>query len=283
MANGARWSLTRWSPVQLKKLLLALIASVVALFLNPFGYKLVLYPLDLLFRQQNVMQYLDEWQPVDFGSANGKLALFLIFTLFAAALFSRRQWKLDELLLTAFALWVALSHQRFLFFAGLIIAPILAPRLELFPPYEPELDKPWLNAAIMASIIAAIVFFFPSSAYLQQKVDSTFPRAALDFMQRQHINGRIFNQYGWGGYIEWNAPQLKPGIDGRADIFVYNGVFEDFLDAMALEGSFETLDKYQIDYVLVEPKVPMAYLLEHSTGWHPVYSDAVAVLFERSH
>ena len=42
---------------------------------------------------------------------------------------------------------------RFLFFAGLIIVPILAPRLELFPPYERELDKPWLNAVIMAGIL----------------------------------------------------------------------------------------------------------------------------------
>ena len=138
---------------ELKKLLLVLAASLAALFVNPFGYKLVLYPFDLLFRQQKGMQYVEEWQSVDFSTGNGKLALIMIFALLAAALFSRRRWRLDEVLLTAFALWAALSHVRFLFFAGLIMAPILAPRLKLFPPYERELDKPWLNAGIMAAIV----------------------------------------------------------------------------------------------------------------------------------
>lgn len=272
----------RWSPVQLRKLTIATLASFAALFINPFGYRLVWYPFDLLFRQQGVMQYIDEWQPIDFGDINGKLAIILILAVLAAALFSRRRWRIDEVLLTAFALWVGLSHARFMFFAGLIIVPILAPDLKLFPPYDPKLEKPWLNAIVMAAIVAGMVYFFPPEAGLQTKIDATFPKLALAFMERQHINGRIFNQYGWGGYIEWNAPEIKPGIDGRADIFVYTGVFTDFLQAMALKGSLETLDKYRIEYVLIQPKQPMAYLLGSSPAWRRIYSDNVATLFERS-
>lgn len=272
----------RWSRPQLRRLLLVSCASVVALFLNPFGYKLVTYPFDLLLRQQSMMQYIDEWQPVDFGNVNGKLALAMIFAVLAAALFSRRRWRLDEALLTGFAVWTALSHQRFLFFAGLIIAPILAPRLKLFTAYDPELDKPWLNAIIIAGVIAALIVVFPSATQLRERVDVRFPKAALAFMQDNHLNGRLFNQYAWGGYIEWNAPEIKPGIDGRADIFVYNGVFNDFLGAMALNNSLATLDKYRIDYVLIGAREPMAYLLARSPAWQRRYSDNLAVLFERA-
>jgi hypothetical protein len=272
----------RWTPGELKKLLLALAASLAALFVNPFGYKLLLYPYDLLLRQQGVMEYIEEWQPVNFSSWTGGLALAVIFALLAAALFSRRQWKLDEVLLTAFALWVALSHVRLLFFAGLILVPILAQRLKLFPPYERERDKPWLNAGIMAGMVGLTIFSFPSGATLQQQVSGEYPTAALVFMQRQHITGRIFNQYGWGGYMEWNAPELKPFIDGRADIFVYNGTFYDSLKITSLKESFEILDKYKIDYVFLQPNQPLDYLLEHSPAWHPIYSDKVAVLFERT-
>src|ERR1019366_6785228 len=169
--TDGEWGLvlaTRWNPVELKKLLLASAASLAALFANPFGYKLVIYPFDFLFRQR-VMQYVEEWQPVDFSTKNGKLALITIFTLLAAALLSRRRWRLDEVLLAAFALWAALSHVLFLFFAGLILVPILAPRLKLFPPYQRDLDKPCLNAAIMAAIVGSMIFFFPSAAQLQQK------------------------------------------------------------------------------------------------------------------
>jgi len=271
----------RWSPQQLKKLLLALAVSVAALFINPFGYKLVRYPFDLLFRQQSVMQYIDEWQPVDFGTVNGKLALAVIFAVLAAALFSRRPWKLDQVMLTGFALWVALTHVRFLFFAGLVLAPILAPSLKLFPPYQRELDKPWLNAGIIGVVVGVIVFSFPSAARLQQKVDAEYPVAALQFMQQQHLKGRILNQYGWGGYMEWYTPEFKPAIDGRADLFTYTGIFNDLLKATSLKETFEILDKYGIECVLIPPKQPLGYLLEHSLGWHLIYSDKVAVLFQR--
>ncbi len=272
----------RWSAPQLKQLLLSSAVSAAALFINPIGYKLVMYPFDLLFRQQSVMRYIEEWEPVNFSTGNGKLAMILIFALLATTLFSRRRWRLDDVLLTGFALWTALSHARFLFFAGLIMAPVLAPSLTLFPPYERELDKPWLNAGIIVAILGAMVYFFPSEAQLRQKVDEVYPRAALEFMQRQHINGRIFNRYGWGGYMEWNAPELKPGIDGRADIFVYKGIFNDFLDAMSVKEPFKILDKYKIDYVLVQPKQPLTYVLEHSPDWRVIYSDNIAEVLERT-
>jgi hypothetical protein len=279
-----RWGLVvarRWPPRELKKLLLGLAASLVALFVNPFGYRLVLYPFDYLFRQQKNMQYVQEWASVDFGRGSGKLALVMIFALLAAALFSRSRWKLDEVLLTAFALGTALPHVRFLFFAGLIVAPILAPRLKLFPPYRRELGLPWLNAGIMAAIVGAMIFLFPSAAYLQQKVDAEFPTAALEFMQQRHISGRIFNQYAWGGYMEWYAPELKPLLDTRGDLFVYNGVFEDYLRVKANVHSFQILDRYKIDYVFLQTNEPLIYLLEQSPAWRPIYTDKLASLFER--
>jgi hypothetical protein len=193
----------RWSPVQRKKLLLGFAASLAALFVNPFGYRLVLYPFDLLFRQPSNMRNIQEWQSVDFNTGNGKLALIMVFAVLAAALFSRRRWRLDEVTLMAFALWGSLSHWRLLFFAGLILAPILAPRLKLFSAYERALDKPWLNGFIMAGVAGSLVFFLPSAAQLQQKVDHEYPTAALQFMQREHLKGRIFNQYGWGD--TWNG------------------------------------------------------------------------------
>ncbi len=124
----------RWTGGEFRKLLPVFTASLAALLVNPYGYKLVLYPYTLLLRQQGVMQYIEEWQPVNFSTPNGKLALAMIFGLLAAALFSRRRWRLDEVLLTSFALWAALSHVRFLFFAGLIIMPSPSTPLSHGPP-----------------------------------------------------------------------------------------------------------------------------------------------------
>jgi hypothetical protein len=272
----------RWDARELKKLLLALTASIVALFLNPFGYKLVMYPFDLLFRQKGMVDNIQEWHSVDFSKGSGKLVMLIIFGWLAAALFSRRKWKLDDVMLMAFALWAGLSHVRFVFFIGLIMAPVLAQWIRLFPPYERELDKPWLNAIIMGGVLGWIIFSFPSNANLQQDVNGRYPTAALKFMQRENVGGRIFNTDAWGGFMEWNAPGLKPFTDGRADLFVYNGTFGDYVKAVTIQKPLEILDKYRIDWVLIEPKQPLDYLLEHSPAWHSVYSDDVAVVFERT-
>jgi hypothetical protein len=272
----------RWRPVELKKLLLAFASSLIALLLNPYGFKLVLYPAFLLTHQQTIMQNLDEWQPVNFSQWNGKLALMLIFALLAALLFSRRKWRLDEVLLTVFALWAALSHCRFLFFLGLVVAPILAPYLNFFSPYEREIDKPWLNACIIAVVLGCVIFFFPSTDQLNQTMDATFPAKAVQYIKQQNIKGRVFNQYAWGGYLEWHAPELPIFIDGRADVFLHNGVFEDFLRATTLADSFGVFDKYKIDYALVAPSQPLTYLLQHSPAWRPIYSDSNSILFKRT-
>jgi hypothetical protein len=272
----------RWSRTQLVKLLIGFVASVTALFLNPFGLKLVKYPFALSLGQTDVTKYLSEWQSVNLNEVMGKAALITVFVLLATACVSRRRWQLEEVLLLSFSLWFGFSHWRFLFFFGMIVPAILAPRLNLFPPFEPENDKPWLNAAIIAGVVVSLILFFPSQASLQQRVNDEFPTAALGFMQREHLNGRIFNQYGWGGYMEWAAPDLKPFIDGRADIFGLNGTFDEYHDATILKGTFETLDKHKIDYVLYNPNTPLAYLLDHTPGWRLIYSDKMAVIYQRS-
>ena len=272
----------RWNRSQLRNLLLAGVAAFVLLFVNPFGYKLVVYPFEVAARQQAAVQYVEEWQPVDLSTGNGKLALLVIFAIMASVLLSRRRWRLDVALLIAFALWTALSHTRFLFFLGLIAAPLLAPYIHLFTPYEPEDDKPWLNASIMAGVVVALCLLFPSRASLQQKVEHEFPAAALRFMQEHQLNGRVFNQYVWGGFMEWNTPELKTFIDGRADVFVANGVLADHRKVTTIEEPLEVLDKYRIDYALLQQDRPLTYVLRNSKEWRPIYSDPVAVLLART-
>jgi hypothetical protein len=271
----------RWTPVQLRKLLLIFAASVGALFANPYGYKLVWYPFDLLFRQKVYLDSMGEWQSVNFHTGWGKLALFMIFALLGTAWFSRKPWKLCDILLATFAVWASLNHLRFLLFAAIILVPILAPRLRLFPPYDAEKDKPWLNLAITAAVVAIIVGSYPSAAQLQNNIDSQFPRDALRFIQQRQITGRLFNWYDFGGYIEFYAPAIKTFADGRTDIFAYNGVLNDYIKINAIESSFELLDKYKIDYVLFPVDTRLTYVLAHSPGWHTIYEDKVARLFER--
>ncbi len=284
MIDGS-WGLItahKWSTAELKKLFVALGLSVGALFINPFGYKLVFYPLDFLVHQASNIKFTQEWQPVDFTTGGGKVALILLFAVLASVWFSRRRWTLYDTLLTVFALWSAFSHVRMLFFAGLIIPPLIAARLTFFPVYDPDIDKPWLNAAIIVGLVAGMAFYFPTTAELQHDIDGKYPAGAIAYIEQNHFQGRIFNPEWWGGYMEWNAPDLKTFLDGRADIFIYNGSFDDHIKATLIDDSLETMNKYDISLVLIEPDTPLAYLLSHSSQWKIVYSDKVSILFGRT-
>ncbi len=125
-----------------------------------------------------------------------------------------------------------------------------------------------------------MIFCFPSQAKLEQKVDDEYPKAALAFMQQQHIRGRIFNQYKFGGYMELHAPEYKTFIDGRRPIHKKRK-FTNMLEP-PLCGTHSRFWIGEISqYVLIKPDEPMVYLLKHSPAWRLVYSDNVAVLFER--
>ena len=218
---------------------------------------------------------------MDFHTLWGKLALLMILALLAATWFSSKPWNLRDVLLAAFAVWASLTHLRFLLFAGIILVPILGPRLQLFAPYDAKKDKPWLNLAMTTFIAGIILWMYPSSAQLQRDIDTQFPSDALRFMQQQQITGRLFHYYGFGGYIEWYAPTIKTFAEPPTDIFVYNGVLDDYLKIIAIDRSFELLDKYKIEYVLFPVNRPITYVLDHSAGWRRIYEDHVVKLYQR--
>ena len=282
---GGRWGrieATRWSPQQSKRLLITAGASVVALFVNPFTYRLVSYPFNLAFEQKLNITYVDEWASVNFHDARGKVVLILLAAIFAGALFSRIRWKLEEALLAGFALYAGLKHIRFLFLAAILLTPLLAKMLDTIPPYRKEIDKPALNAAVMAVLLAIAIYRFPSQDDLAQAVAQRYPTQAIAYIKSKGLAGNVFNRYMWGGYMIFFCSEVKTFIDGRTDIFEYTGVLKDYLDAERLQNSLDVMDKYKIRYVLTSPDFPLAYLLENSPGWKLLYRDPVSLIFVRA-
>jgi|GEM_PF-1492447 len=82
-----------------------------------------------------------------------------------------------------------------------------------------------VGRAPIGVIVAAAVAFVAVVAVPTSKVypfglgvkPDTFPYGAVRFMKDEHVDGRIFNSYPFGGYLIWNAPELKVFIDGRWD------------------------------------------------------------------
>jgi hypothetical protein len=271
-----------WTPPQWRKLLITGLASVAALFLNPFGSRLALYPFDLAFRQKLNISHVAEWVSVDFHDSRGKLVLLVLVGLFLSSLLRNRRWTLTELALLLFGLYSGLTYIRFLFLLAVLAAPIIAKLLDFVPPYRPQDDTPFINAFVILLLIGAILYYWPKSAELERSVAQHYPAQVLPFLKAHPPAGPMLNFYLWGGYLGWNDRNVKVFVDSRVDIFEYAGVLQDYLDLLALKQPTSLLDKYHIRYVLFPPAEPLTYVLEHDPRWKVIYSDQLSVMLERT-
>jgi hypothetical protein len=282
--SGMYWHMdvVPWSRSQLRNLVTTFVTSAAALFVNPYTYKLVFYPFDLGFKQKLNIEHVEEWASVNFHEPRGKVVLAFLFALLLSALLVRVRWTLQEVALTLFALYTSLTYVRFLFLAAILVIPILAKRLQFLPQYRPEIDKPVLNACIVAVLLVIMVSRLPSDATLQNDLAQKFPVGGIGYLRAHGRGARVFNHYTWGGFLIWNVPEVPTFVDSRTDIFDHAGVLKNYLDVIGMKKSLDVLDRYQIRYVLFSPKEALAYFLENNARWKVVYRDNVSIVFERT-
>ena len=273
---------TRWTPAQLRKLVITGVASVAALFVNPFGWRLVFYPLDLAFNQKLNITHVAEWITVDFHTVRGKLVLALVVGLLLSALIRNRRWNLSELLILLFALYSGLTYVRFLILLGIVVAPVLAQTLDFFPRYRPHEDTPKINTAVIFIMIAAMIYAWPRSAKVEKSINEEYPSGVLPYLQSHPLQGNMLNFYLWGGYLGWHNQAIKIFVDSRVDIFEYEGVLQDYLDILSLNNIDKVIAKHRIRYVLFPPGEGFTYALQHDPQhWKVLYQDKVCLLFEK--
>ena len=271
---------TRWSPLQLRKLIWTAVASILALFINPYGWRLVWYPFDLALRQPLNIGHVAEWVSLDFHTFRGKLTLALLVALLLNQVFRNRRWQLGELLIFVFALYCGLTYVRFLVLLAIVSAPIFATMLDFLPRYRPAADLPKVNIAIILVILGLMVYYRPREAKVASSVAQSYPTGVLPYLKVHPLNGNLLNFFTWGGYLGWNDPSLRIFIDSRVDIFEYAGVLQDYLDLLTIKNPDSILQKYSIRYALLPVGEPFAYVLENDLRWKMLYKDNVCILLQ---
>lgn len=272
----------KWDPIRRRHLALSLALSVAALFLNPVGKSQILYPFDTILHQSIGLSQVQEWQPLQVTEPRAIPFLLLLLCIFLLVLVRRSELELQELVFLTLGAWLALSHQRMLFVFGILTAPILS-RLfsDLWGNYDREHDRPLLNATFIFLSLLVAVLAFPGQRALASQVDQTSPVKAVTFLKARHVSGRMLNDYAYGGYLIWAAPEYPVFVDGRSDVFEWTGVLGDFGRWALLESDpRELLDKYKVDFCLISRGSPMARVLP-LLGWNAIYSDNLSVIFAR--
>lgn len=274
----------RWEPRRRKMLVVALMFSAAALFLNPLGVRQVLYPLDTMLHQSIGLSSVQEWMPPTINSGRGFGFLVLLACIFLIVLIQRSELYLDELGMLALGTWLAIGHRRMLFVFGILAAPVLSRLLApLWDGYDSDQDRPLPNAILLAASLLILALAFPNRQNLANQVETGSPVKAVDFMQRHHLSGPMMNDYVYGGYLIWAAPDHPVFVDGRGDVFEWSGVLAEFGRWATLQENPNTLlDKYSVRFCVLARTSPMTQVLPLLPNWKNVYSDNMSVIFVRT-
>lgn len=105
--------------------------------------------------------------------------------------------------------------------------------------------------ALFKIIISINFISQPFSAYCHK-----YPCQALKHIQTNSDlkNLKLFNSYGWGGYLIWNWPEKKIFIDGRMPQIEYENhtVIEEYVNFFDEDKLEAQLKKHQIELILIE-------------------------------
>lgn len=274
----------QWEPDRRRKLAIALVLSVAALFLNPVGIKQIYYPIDTMLNMPVLLGNVAEYAPLQMTEARGIALMAVLLASFLLVMMGRAKIYWDELALLAMGTWLAVSHIRMLFVFGILAAPILSRQLRTsWDEYDAEKDRWPLNAGFIALAMAAAFFAFPDRQNIDEQVEANSPVKAVEFIKANHLSGPMLNDHAIGGYLIWALPEHPVFLDGRTDVFEWTGVLSEFGAWATLHSDPAVLlNKYGVNFCLLDHESPMVRVVPLLPGWKVVYTDANSVIIARN-
>ena len=276
-----RFTLRTLSAPRWRALVLVLFLCILAALLNPNGYHMLLYPFDTL-GSQAMQTYIQEWASPSFHRPEYWPFALLLLGGAAALILSRRPVDLTDLFLFLCFGFAGLLSARHIPLFAVVAVPVVSRALvgrRVSASRRAGLIS--LNWAILLLLLFAAGLRITDVLEQDQRAKVThYPVAALVYIRDHDLaERRMYNSYNWGGYLIWEG--LPVFIDGRAD--VYGDAFMDeYVLAYQLRGDWRVpLEKYDVDYVLIESGASFARLLEEAPEWERAYQDEVAVIFVR--
>jgi hypothetical protein len=113
-----------------------------------------------------------------------------------------------------------------------------------------------------------------------------FPVAAVNYLETyleaQDVPGPLASPDYWGGYLIYRLyPRVRMVVDDRHD-FYGEEFLKSYLKMVHVEPGWEDfLQQYQVHCVVVPKDSALANILGETANWRTIYSDNVAVAFEK--
>ena len=275
-----------------KALVLTMFLTIGACFVNPVGGEIFWFP----FRVTSD-RFIMDWV-VEFMSPNFHHDLpfkYMFIAAIAALALARTRLNLIEAALFILVSYMALYSVRHVSVFAIVVAPILLrissgivsglprtlsdfyqARRKVFADLDAQLDgKLWPATALF------LVFSLTLVGTLRVTFnDKIFPVAAVEFLKRETLSGKMFNNDEFGDYLIFSAwPQYKVFTDGRSDMYGEKHGSPYLKVAGVQPGWKQILLRYDISWTFFQTQSALTAALLDQPDWQPIYSDKVASIF----
>jgi hypothetical protein len=122
------------------------------------------------------------------------------------------------------------------------------------------------------------------NAAIDKSLDTRFPVAGVDALERLAPAANVFAEYGWGGYVIWRLHDEGGHVfvDGRNDMYSQQ-VLDDYSAIRAADPGWQDLAaKYGVEAILLPPETTLTRGPAADAGWCEVFRDASQVLYLQS-
>ena len=272
-----------------KEYIFAFLASSMMLFINPWGYKYVIFLI-----KANTMQrpYIVEWFGIFSHLYINKYLLFKTFmfsTVLAEIVLFIKQAKMSTIklydsidktkfILLAATLYLSIAHLKLIpLFTICACCFVYEDIMKLFK--NVKLPK-HTEKCVYSAIIVLVIFSFISKEYSLPVGFDKYPVKEIEFIKLNNLSGNLLTNFGYGSYAAYKLyPQNKIYMDGR-----YEEVYPDFMLPI-LKDFFLNIDpdkvliNYAPDVMIIEKKYPIYNKLMLSKDWMDIYSGKMFTVF----
>ena len=293
------WVWDRENPVHrmhARRLAIIGVASAIAVAATPHFLSLYPYPFETQGSEAQ-QRLIVEWQSPNFHVLELRPFEGMIFLTVLG--FALKRPSVYEMLLALVAIGLALQNVRNI---ALFIAALTPVLINTYGQWWTEFAaaRKWsftlpprpLFAATTAIVLVVIIgatslrVANSISPSRQAQLDtSNYPVGAADWLAAHpNVGTRMFNQYGFGGYLAYRfypQPNRRVFIFGEAAL-MGDDLLNEYADVYYVRSNWKrVLDKYRVDYVVENKGDPLPNLLATQPDWKLVYEDDVSVIYVR--
>lgn len=294
--EGLQWLLDRDDALTLadfRRLAIVTVVAILALSLNPFGPRMMLYPFDTAGIQV-LNLFIQEWRSPDFKNPQTWPFIAMVGLLMMLAGRTSAKPRYSDLALAAGTAALALWSARNISLFAIVATPLLSRFVEnwlqernwvITPTQTITPRMAQLNAVILALVAFAALAqmgntLAPDS--VKELQEEYLPVAATHYIQENQPPGPMFNDYNWGGYFIFTLPNYPVFVDGRTDLYGDDFLTDYIRALLGAEEWRDVLDDNNINLVVIQEATALATLLRESPEtWQLLYEDDLAIIFGR--